>query len=302
MGIPFECDMCQFRNVNDRYPIHGNARDNYTLLYIRQEILDAFWSRETSTVLGNFRRLIRYYFDSVEAIIIIIPVPIIGTNEIRDIVGMGCEIHTLDAMSRKGKWQDQLQWDSMCRTPTWYNNTWEEGAGSSEAGTIYSANVKNVHESTSPTEIIWFSRFMLGGKRSMGVVRRQDEALTVDQLILIGEIAEKDWLKSNYEEEKKELDSTIALATIDFCMSLRGEEVPLIVIEGMNMFWKENRNQHIPHMMMTPKGRFKGENNLRWHCVPLVDQTKSGIPTRRWIIWILYRRCNFENQEFFFVC
>ena len=70
MGIPFECDLCQFRNVNERDPIYGNTRDNYTLLCIRRAILDAFWSLENSTVLGNFRRIRRDYFDSVEALII----------------------------------------------------------------------------------------------------------------------------------------------------------------------------------------------------------------------------------------
>ena len=55
MGIPFECDLCQFRNVNYRDPIHGNSKDNYTLLCIRREILDAFWSLEISMVLGDFR-------------------------------------------------------------------------------------------------------------------------------------------------------------------------------------------------------------------------------------------------------
>ena len=123
----------------------------------------------------------------------------------------------------------------------------------------------------------------------MGVARRQYEALTVDQLLLIGEIAEEDWSKYNSEEENKELESTIELATIDFCVSLRGYDVPLIVIEGLNMFWKETRNHRIPHMMMTPKGIFKGENNLRWHCVLLEDKENSGIPTRRWISRILYR-------------
>ena len=56
----------------------------------------------------------------------------------------------------------------------------------------------------------------------MVVVRIQDEAMTVDQLLLIGEIAEEDWSKSNSEEKKKEMDSTIEFATISFCMSLRG--------------------------------------------------------------------------------
>ena len=98
----------------------------------------------------------------------------------------------------------------------------------------------------------------LGENRRMAVVRSQDEALTVDQLLLIGEISEEDWSKSNSEEENKELDSTIALSNIAFCVSLRGEEVPLIVIEVLNMFWKETRNHLIPNMMMTIKGRFKG--------------------------------------------
>ena len=127
-------------------------------------------------------------------------------------------------------------------------------------------------------------------------MRRQDKALTVDQLLLIGEISEEDWSKSNSEEEKKELESTISFSTIAFYVCLRGEEVPLIVIEGLNMLWKENRNHRIPHMIMTLKGIFKGENNLWWHCVPLADQTKGGIPTRRWIIWIIYHRCELEKK------
>ena len=72
------------------------------------------------------------------------------------------------------------------------------------------------------------------------MVRRQDEELTVDQLLLIGEIAEEDWSESNYEQEKKELESKIELATIAFCVYLRGEEVPLIDIEGL--FYKGNTN------------------------------------------------------------
>ena len=39
------------------------------------------------------------------------------------------------------------------------------------------------------------------GKRIMGVVRSKDKVLTVNQLLLIGEIAEKYWWKSNSEEE-----------------------------------------------------------------------------------------------------
>ena len=100
MGLLFECDICQFRNVNERDSIHGNSRDNYILLCIMQEILDAFWSQDTGTVSGNFRRLGRDYFEYVEALSIIISVPIIVTNVVRDTVFMGCAIQTLDALRR----------------------------------------------------------------------------------------------------------------------------------------------------------------------------------------------------------
>ena len=75
---------------------------------------------------------------------------------------------------------------------------------------IYLANEKRVYESTANTANIWFSIFMMGEKRRMGVMRRQYEALTVDQLLLIGDIAEEDLSKSNSYEENKELESTIA--------------------------------------------------------------------------------------------
>ena len=86
--------------------------------------MGAFWSRETSTVSGNFTRLRRDYFDSAEALRIRRPVAIIGADKVRDIVGMGCAIQTLGASRIEGKWQDQIKWYSMRRDPTWYNNAW----------------------------------------------------------------------------------------------------------------------------------------------------------------------------------
>ena len=72
-----------------------------------------------------------------------------------------------------------------------------------EAGDIYSTNEKKVCKSTSPTASRRFSRFTMVEKRRMGGVRRQYEELTVYQLLLICDIAEEDWSKSNYEELKK---------------------------------------------------------------------------------------------------
>ena len=123
----------------------------------------------------------------------------------------------------------------------------------------------------TPPSIYQFSRFMLGEKRSMGVVIRQDEALTIDQILLISDISENDWLNSNSEKEKKELNSEIEFSKIAFCVSTQGDKVPLILIKGLNMFWRETWNHRTPYMMMTTKGRFNGEKNLRCNCVLLAD-------------------------------
>ena len=223
-------------------------------------------------------------------------VPVLGRDDISDRVGMGIAITTLNASLRKGKYTNHLQWDTMRKNPTWYTNAFEAGEEFS-SGAIFSNQDKKSYESTAPTASRWFTRFMLGAKRRMGVIRRQDEALTVRQLMGILDIAEEDWQASSCLEEKKDIESVMAFMIIGFCVSLRGEEVPLVVIEGMLTFWEETKDHEIPHMMITLKGKFKGENNLRWHCVPLADHTKSKIPTRRWISRLLQRRVLMEGKR-----
>ena len=51
--VTFECDLCVFRKVKERDPIEGNLKDDMTQVCIRRIILDAFWSRASSTVTGN---------------------------------------------------------------------------------------------------------------------------------------------------------------------------------------------------------------------------------------------------------
>ena len=295
MGIPFECDLCHFWNMNKRDPVPGHPKDKYTLLCIRRANLDAMWSRETSTVSANLTRLRRDYTDAMEVLSLGDPLPILGTNDLEDRVGMACACITLNASNRVGRHQRTIQWDTMRKTPTWYSNAYEAGEGyGTEA--IYSNNDKKVYASSAPTASRWFPRFMLGTKRRMGVCRKQNEAITVNQVMAVCEIAERDWSLSQSSAERKHIEEVVTFMVVGFCISLRGEEVPLIAIDGLIKFWEETKAHSTPHMMITLKGRFKGENNLRWHCVPLADKTKSNIPTRRWLSRLLNTRVNLDGQ------
>ena len=294
MGIPFECDLCHFRNICGRGPVFQSKRDAWTLLVIRRANLDAMWSRETSTVSNNLSRLKLDYRDAMQVFSFEDPLPRLGHDDVKDRVGMKCAIMTLNASLRKGKYTGNLQWASMRKTPTWFENVFGAGEMSPELS-VFASDEKKLYASDSPLASKWFPRFMLGAKRRMGVMRKQDEALTVDQLLGILEIMEKDWRSSTCEEEKKDIEEIAAFVVISFCVALRGEETPMTSVDGMAEFWKETRRHRIPHIMVTLRGRFKGEQNLRWHCVPLADICKSKIPSRRWISRLLHRRIVLEG-------
>ena len=51
--IPFQCDLCHFRNLKGANPKEADVRDQNLLVHLRQAILGTFWSRKPRTVNGN---------------------------------------------------------------------------------------------------------------------------------------------------------------------------------------------------------------------------------------------------------
>jgi hypothetical protein len=54
---PFQCHFCHFRALMQRIPDPSNHRDAKLICCLIRANLDAFWGRETSTVLANRRNL-----------------------------------------------------------------------------------------------------------------------------------------------------------------------------------------------------------------------------------------------------
>ena len=97
MGIPFECDLCDFRNLNNRDPVSDYLTNMWTLLCIRRAFLDAFWSRESSTVLGNLSRFKLDYFSVLAVFSMECQLPVIGSEQVEDKVGMWGALFMLNA-------------------------------------------------------------------------------------------------------------------------------------------------------------------------------------------------------------
>jgi hypothetical protein len=66
MGVPFECDLCSFRNVVGRDPVITDGQDEFTLLAIRHVQLDVMWAWEPDRVALNWSRSKRDYNMTVD--------------------------------------------------------------------------------------------------------------------------------------------------------------------------------------------------------------------------------------------
>jgi hypothetical protein len=53
--LPFQCDLCSFRNLCKRNPDASQSHDQFLLCCIRRANLDALWERESLTVSGTLR-------------------------------------------------------------------------------------------------------------------------------------------------------------------------------------------------------------------------------------------------------
>ncbi len=129
MGVPFECDLCSFRNVCGRDPVFRNYWDQFTLISIRQVQLDVIWARESHRVATNWARA-KGDYEMVMQQLSIMPgrlLPRLGLEEVRDRVGMSEALVILATSLRHGRNSKHIQYDTMRKTQTWLNNAHADG-------------------------------------------------------------------------------------------------------------------------------------------------------------------------------
>jgi len=114
MGVPFECDLCSFRNVVGRNPVITDGRDEFTLTAIRRVLLDVMWAREPDTVTSNWSRARRDYSMAVDNLSLDYRtiLPILGNPRVGDRVGLGVALTTVLASLRQGKNAANVQFDT----------------------------------------------------------------------------------------------------------------------------------------------------------------------------------------------
>ena len=298
MGVPFECDLCQFVNMNHRYPVPGDPLDDLTLVAIRRALLDAAWAREPSTVQANLSRARRDHSDAMSRCSIERDeLPYLPNHSLEDRVGMRYAVQVLHTSLRPGVYAENIQFETLRKTETWVSNMHDAGAAYSTARARDGDARDNDYRSTSPTRGRWFRRFMRGVKLRMGQIRYQNEPLTPGIILGLDAIITAEWMNTTDQAHKEKLEELMCFILIGFGCSLRGEEVPLVSLRGLNKFWDETWAADDPYIMITLYGRFKGETGFRWHCLPISDLSRSRLPFRKWISTLLQRRVEIQGRS-----
>jgi hypothetical protein len=230
---PFQCDQCHFRNIYKRDQVTRTLQDEEAIEFIRRAVIDAFWSREPSTVKGNLyeaRRgahsAKRFGFPEGFA------APPMGPFPLSDDAGMKAAMVVLDRSLDPGKYSDYVQWETFRKARSAITNVSQAGAtGLSDVIGAYERNRSWI--SKVPTHTFWFHRFMVGIHKRVGEIRRQDEALSIDVLHAVDRILEARWRATSDVLVHRRLAEMGTWFYGGFCTGLRGEEMVRIECAGM---------------------------------------------------------------------
>jgi len=278
----FQCNLCCFRKQR-RDPIPSFPPDDLLLCAIRRANLDAMWGREPHTVNATLRAA-KGMIVQWSKVGLAPQFPPLGPFPVCDSLGMAVAIAMLMKSLEPGRYNTSYQqFETIRKLRAGFLNIYMASQdGVSSLRTVGGDKVKH-HLTYSPTQSKWFEMFSQGYVRRMGQDVRQDWAIPLPAVHALLNILENEWRTTDSEASREKIASLGAFAVIGFCGSFRGSEVFLTDLHGLRTFLKDTERLGRDHVVVPLLGRFKGEQNSRYHLSPMANVTSSGIPILRWI-------------------
>ena len=219
--VPFQCDLCHFRNVMGRNPLLGNRADDESLWLIRRANLDAFWSRTSNTVATNLRNL--QSFKQLGGQLGLNLLPETGPFALRDEFGMGIAMIVLKKSLQPGRNGKFVQFNTVRRLRTAYGNFWRASVESPTSALVSSMeDGKKFFASNCPTDSFWYARFTRGLHERVGDLIIQDLAISKEVMLEIMRIIERRFVENPSDTLNIELGY---FCLVSWLAALRGNEV-----------------------------------------------------------------------------
>jgi hypothetical protein len=136
---PFHCELCHLINMQGRSPMKGTGvlNDAETIDLIRRANLDAFWSKEPTTIGHNLCKVNRVLQISHELGLDKPPVPRLGPWPVEDKFGMGAAIVLLKHSLDPGVTETTVQYNTLRKMKSAFVNLYHasvEDQGSAIVG------------------------------------------------------------------------------------------------------------------------------------------------------------------------
>ena len=282
----FQCDLCHFRNMVGRSPQASFGSDDLLLRFIRRANLDALWSREPGTIkntareVRNLRDKARIFGLDANQML-----PKMGPFPVRDVHGMSVAVCILLRSLDAGRNETTIQFSTTQKMKTAYANVWRASVNGGEGAVVVRDTAKLFH-TTCPTHGDWFERFSKGMHERMGDKVKQDLGVTIQVMHVLMAKYDRRWALAGDNRAKQEAVVFPALfCVVCFCCALRGEEAPLMHLVGTRLHLAEGlRHPSMPHVVVALLGRFKTEVSQKYHLMPLVPVTATGLEPAKWIL------------------
>ena len=254
---------------------------------IRRIVLDAFWSRSSSTVTTNAAMMRATMLTTTS---------MLGHSEgpygdpgplpAYDHCGYLVAMQMVASSRGKGRYSPtHKQWDTIRKIKTLFSSHYRATA-KANTGAVTMMSTKGVGPQVltqDPCCSLWFQRFSEGCRKRMGQEWRPDKTISV---CLVGELlamVEQRVMDATETKDKVKWLLAGGYFCICYVVSLRSTEGLLCDVEGL----LDHFNERSDHVVIALRGQVKGEHHSRQHLMPCVHVTDSGIRVKVWINRIL---------------
>ena len=290
---PFQCDQCHFINIYNRVPLADSEHDKLILLFVRRANLDMFWSRTDLKVSSNLSSITEILKISRE-LNLPVPLSVLGPWPVKDISGMKLAIIELRKSQGKNRpnaiCSTHLQYDTVRRLRgalSCVSDAAFQGNSTSLTMKSFKGDVSHLHLSVTQTR--FFERFSQGMKVRMGQRTRRNFPI---KSIMVKAILDR--LKTNISlldlidrDRRRLLILADAFTSVLFGGSLRGNEGLMLDGDQLGRHIRLGVDHEMPHVLVPMYGYWKGESGERFHIIPIISVSRTGIEFRWWLEQLL---------------
>lgn len=209
--------------------------------------------------------------------------PLMGPYSFDDSFGMKLAVCILIRSLDPGRTEATVQFSTARFLRSAFSNVYHASSQHETGMAVMAQGTSKIFVTNCPSYSYWFERFMKGVHKRMGEEVRSDYALSVGLLhLVLGNLNER-WGEATTAGQRKEITEIAFFLVVAFGLGLRGEEVVKADVAGFLTYFDAGRDHAThPHVMIPLQGRFKGETGERWHLLPIVWKTRSGIEVGAW--------------------